>query len=332
MKNILALTLITLAGVAGVFAQSAEVEPSRERLEVLNTKAVSLPRPAYPPEARQAGAEGTVLVQVTIDAEGNVVDARAVSGPQLLRDAAQEAASKAKFPGNGLSGQPATVKGILIYNFLAEGSSTDLSKIKAEGTTRFVDAGNWFNVGLIMVMVELTPTLQMFDPDMVSSMLPREWVEERKQIERLRELKQYEIENGHPKRPIERRIAPDTTKVTIAPERTASTEAGVIAQILISSISQRLTGKPLDAWYFCLGVEMNRALEKADSRDKTARMSTVLPFRSFIDNAPADVPKEMIDELNLMYAMMEKGVLKDEDSIAFSRSMTKVTSMVGFRR
>ena len=39
---------------------------------VLNGKAISLPKPAYPPIARQAHAAGTVVVQVTIDENGNV--------------------------------------------------------------------------------------------------------------------------------------------------------------------------------------------------------------------------------------------------------------------
>ena len=332
MKNLLIVLTIMLAGSVGAFAQSPEPTSTRERLEVLNTKAVLLPRPAYPQEARAAGADGTVIVQVAVDPDGNVEAARAVSGHQLLRDAAQEAALKAKFPPQNVTGEPGKVRGVLVYNFLVEGTSTDLNKIKAEGTTQYVDAGNWLNVGLLMVMLELSPTLQTFDPDMVAHMLPKEWAEERKHIERIRELKQYEIENGHPKKPIERKIPPDTTRVTVAPERTASTEAGVIGQMLISSISQRLAAKPLDVWYFNLGVEINRALEKADSIDKTARMSTVGPFKRFIDTAPAGVPKEMIEELQLMYSMMEKGIIKDEESVAFSRSMTKVTSMVGFRR
>jgi len=52
---------------------------------VLNGKAISLPKPAYPPIARQAHASGTVVVQVTIDENGNVISARAVSGHPLLQ-------------------------------------------------------------------------------------------------------------------------------------------------------------------------------------------------------------------------------------------------------
>src|ERR1044071_5132745 len=43
---------------------------------VLNGKAISLPKPAYPPIARAARASGTVVVQVVIDENGNVVSAQ----------------------------------------------------------------------------------------------------------------------------------------------------------------------------------------------------------------------------------------------------------------
>jgi hypothetical protein len=52
---------------------------------VLNNKAISLPKPAYPPIAKRAKASGTVVVQVLVDEKGNVVSARAVSGHPLLQ-------------------------------------------------------------------------------------------------------------------------------------------------------------------------------------------------------------------------------------------------------
>src|ERR1051326_7026592 len=46
---------------------------------VLNGKAISLPKPAYPAIAKAAHAAGTVTVQVLIDENGNVVSAKAIS-------------------------------------------------------------------------------------------------------------------------------------------------------------------------------------------------------------------------------------------------------------
>ena len=87
---------------------------------VLNGKAISLPKPAYPPIARAAHASGTVVVQVLIDENGNVVSAHAVSGHPLLQAAAVGAARSARFSPTKLSGQPVKVTGVIQYNFVAQ--------------------------------------------------------------------------------------------------------------------------------------------------------------------------------------------------------------------
>ena len=87
---------------------------------VLNGKAISLPKPGYPPIARAARASGTVVVQVLIDENGNVVSAHAVSGHPLLQGAAIGAARQAKFSPTKLSGLPVKVTGVIQYNFVAQ--------------------------------------------------------------------------------------------------------------------------------------------------------------------------------------------------------------------
>ena len=87
---------------------------------VLNGKAINLPKPAYPPIARAAHASGTVVVQLLIDENGNVVSAHAVSGHPLLQGAAVGAARQAKFSPTKLSGQPVKVTGVIQYNFVAQ--------------------------------------------------------------------------------------------------------------------------------------------------------------------------------------------------------------------
>jgi protein TonB len=84
---------------------------------VLNGKAISLPKPAYPAVAKAARQTGTVTVQVTIDENGSVISARAVSGPPLLQAAAVQAAYGARFSPTKLSGQPVKVTGVITYNF-----------------------------------------------------------------------------------------------------------------------------------------------------------------------------------------------------------------------
>ena len=85
---------------------------------VLNGKATSLPKPAYPPAARAVRAGGSVSVQVLIDESGRVVSASAVSGHPLLRAAAVSAAQGARFSPTLLSGQPVKVSGVITYNFV----------------------------------------------------------------------------------------------------------------------------------------------------------------------------------------------------------------------
>ena len=101
-----------------------EVKPTPPRAPisggVLNGKAVNLPKPAYPPIARAARASGTVVVQVLIDENGNVVSAHAVSGHPLLQAAAVGAARSAKFSPTKLSGQPVKVTGVIQYNFVSQ--------------------------------------------------------------------------------------------------------------------------------------------------------------------------------------------------------------------
>ena len=87
---------------------------------VLNGKAISLPKPAYPPIARAAHASGTVVVQVLIDENGSVVSAKAISGHPLLQAVAVGAARQAKFSPTKLSGQPVKVTGVIQYNFVAQ--------------------------------------------------------------------------------------------------------------------------------------------------------------------------------------------------------------------
>lgn len=84
---------------------------------VLNGKALSLPKPAYPLTARSARLTGVVVVEVVIDITGKVISAKAVSGPVLLQQAAVAAAYQAKFSPTILSDQPVKVVGTINYNF-----------------------------------------------------------------------------------------------------------------------------------------------------------------------------------------------------------------------
>lgn len=84
---------------------------------VLNGKAVTLVKPLYPAAARAVRAAGTVNVEVSLDVDGNVVYAAAVSGHPLLKQSAESAARASKFNPTIFSGEKVKVAGIIVYNF-----------------------------------------------------------------------------------------------------------------------------------------------------------------------------------------------------------------------
>lgn len=86
---------------------------------VLNGKAINLVKPPYPPAARAVRAGGAVNVQVTINEQGNVISAEAVSGHPLLKTAAVQAAKASKFSQTFIKGQAVKVTGVIVYNFTA---------------------------------------------------------------------------------------------------------------------------------------------------------------------------------------------------------------------
>ena len=80
---------------------------------MLNQKAIYLPAPEVP----SGEASGVVLVQILVDEQGGVIDARPVSGPQHLHAAAVNAARLARFTPTLLMGEPVKVSGTLSFNF-----------------------------------------------------------------------------------------------------------------------------------------------------------------------------------------------------------------------
>jgi TonB family protein len=84
---------------------------------VLNGTAISLPPPMYPDAAKRSRTSGVVTVDVILDETGKVVSATASNGPMMLRDAAVQAALKARFSPTKLSGQPVKVSGVINYKF-----------------------------------------------------------------------------------------------------------------------------------------------------------------------------------------------------------------------
>ena len=88
-------------------------------MDILNGKAISLPKPEYSPDARARRLSGTVVVRVEIDEEGKVLSAKDIcQGPPFLSEASVNSALKARFTPTLLNGQPIKVTGVIQYNFI----------------------------------------------------------------------------------------------------------------------------------------------------------------------------------------------------------------------
>jgi TonB family protein len=84
----------------------------------LDDMAIRKPAPVYPASARAARASGTVLVHVSVDEDGKVMSADAISGDRALWAAAEEAATQAEFKRARVEDEPYVMTGTLTYNFV----------------------------------------------------------------------------------------------------------------------------------------------------------------------------------------------------------------------
>jgi TonB family protein len=132
---VVVLSAILAVGAVNVSAQNPL--PQEINGGILNGKAVKLVKPAYPDDVKASKIEGTVLVDVVVDENGNVASAAAVTEPvkipqrdgtvkefepanPILRDAAEKAALESKFAPTLLQGQPIKVRGRIVYVFKAD--------------------------------------------------------------------------------------------------------------------------------------------------------------------------------------------------------------------
>ena len=84
---------------------------------VVPAQAVRRVQPEYPLMARGSNAAGSVLVRVTIDTEGSVIETKVVEGPDVFRRAAEDAARKWKFRPATRDGQVIQSEQIIQFRF-----------------------------------------------------------------------------------------------------------------------------------------------------------------------------------------------------------------------
>lgn len=97
---------------------SPETTPANVNVGIMNSRASNLVKPAYPQTAKQMNASGQVMVQISVDEDGNVLSAKAVSGNSLLRSAAENAARQSRFNPVKINDRAVRATGLVVYNFI----------------------------------------------------------------------------------------------------------------------------------------------------------------------------------------------------------------------
>jgi TonB family protein len=92
----------------------------KSKQKVKKGELIEAPQPTYPEEVKNQKIEGTVVVVITIGNDGNVIYAKAKSGPAELYGASEAAALKARFKPTLLEGKPVKVSGLMSYNFVLD--------------------------------------------------------------------------------------------------------------------------------------------------------------------------------------------------------------------
>lgn len=91
-------------------------------------KASNLPKPVFPVSAKNMF--GNVVVKVTLDKDGNVSDAKVISGDKAFHQAAIDSAKKSKFQIPELSLEVLKVTGEIKYNFAKDKTVTVSDKLQ----------------------------------------------------------------------------------------------------------------------------------------------------------------------------------------------------------
>jgi TonB family protein len=131
-KLTIVVSLLLSISLAQVGKKSDAGTLSSKSGVALEQEAIKKVDPVFPPIAKAARASGAVKVEVTIDAVGKVVTARAVSGHPLLRDSAEAAARQWKFKPTTVSGKRVKLSGVLTFNFtLDDGKKSEAEEGRA---------------------------------------------------------------------------------------------------------------------------------------------------------------------------------------------------------
>jgi len=149
MKRNLAAQLLLLIALASL--ATSQIVPQRIRVgaNVMADQIVTKVTPAYPPLARQARIQGTVVLKAQIGKSGDVENMQLISGNPMLAPAAIEAVKQWKYRPYLLNSEPVEVETNVTVNF------TLADKPPAEGVTGNIAVGP--QGGVVSGVVSSTP-------------------------------------------------------------------------------------------------------------------------------------------------------------------------------
>lgn len=269
-------------------------------------KAILLPKPTFPFEAREAGAEGRVKVEITIDESGSVSAAKAVSGHPALYETAEKAARQSKFSVPKAGGAGTQVSGFISYNFL-------------------IETPNWFKVGYDVAVIEKLPTLGFFQISIIKKAIQPDWQTEIDLLAQLRAIRNEE-KKAFGDAPVEKPVFVNKSgktsasqsvsmRLNIPPQNPQKVSA---SQNLITALQARLASDELKLWQLNLGVAFIKLQEI--SRNPATRRGAVGILEPFVQNAPANVPAEYLEPLK---ALIEAYKTESYDEMNIRNSIGK---------
>jgi protein TonB len=113
--------LSAIRGVAAVATvvtpHVRDTRPVRVSQGISNGMLLTPITPAYPPIAKAAGVQGTVVIDAVISKAGRVESLNVASGPAMLRAAALDAVARARYAPYKLNGDPVEVQTVITVVF-----------------------------------------------------------------------------------------------------------------------------------------------------------------------------------------------------------------------
>jgi TonB family protein len=105
-------------------AQSPDAGPMRVSSGTMAGNLISRPDPVYPPEAKAAHVQGTVVLHALISKTGAIQSLNVVSGPDMLRKSAIDAVSRWTYKPYLLNGEPREVDTVITVHFTFGGDAS----------------------------------------------------------------------------------------------------------------------------------------------------------------------------------------------------------------